>query len=677
MAFNLLIPAVAIQDFTGDGNSSGLVTVADTLGYQEGQVVTITGTALATLTLVVKRVNSGTTLNVGPIGSGYSTYTDLSDYTVAASAKIVAAEQVRPTFDLPTIQQATFSPGPVSGLRAELVDSLGNPITADNPLPTDASVSIEGPVSIDGPLNANLFDFEENGITSQVNGTQRALDVGVNVAGVQVDPRAIRALTASDVVTVQGGATAAKQDTGNTSLASIDTKLTSQATAAKQDTGNTSLGSIDTKLSSQATAAKQDTQTTALNSIITQLALPIPITYGDASTLDAFGRVRVSHAVSVFESQFTYNLQPLILEPITSGTGASVSFNSTDRCADMAFSSTASGGKAYMQSYEHLRYVPGRSQRVFVTFNFNEPKADTLKFAGYSDGTNGIEFQNNGSVNQFVIYSGTSAGNQTAEQPDWNVDHFDGTGPSGVNLDITKTQIMGLDLQALYTGRVRVGFDVNGTFYPAHEFLAANVLTHPYIQTVNLPIRCGMTCSATVSTTMKFVCSTVQNEGLVQDPSTYPSYPFAAEGTKQAPNGSFAHILSIRPTTTFNSIANRIKMIMQNASFVALNASPVVYQIVLGQAITGTTAFTAVNSTYSGMEFNTAGTASGAPAIVLQEGYISQSNVAVSAPLNNIRAPLTLDAAGAVRSLGTLSVLVQGLGGAVNTRASLNWSEIR
>lgn len=41
-------------------------------------------------------------------------------------------------------------------------------------------------------------------------------------------------------------ATTAKQDTGNTSLSSIDTKLTSQATGAKQDTGNTSLGTIKT-----------------------------------------------------------------------------------------------------------------------------------------------------------------------------------------------------------------------------------------------------------------------------------------------------------------------------------------------------------------------------------------------------------------------------------------------
>ncbi len=66
-------------------------------------------------------------------------------------------------------------------------------------------------------------------------------------------------------------ASAAKQDTAQTSLTSIDTKLTSQATAAKQDTGNTSLGSIDTKLSSQATAAKQDTGNTSIAAVATNL----------------------------------------------------------------------------------------------------------------------------------------------------------------------------------------------------------------------------------------------------------------------------------------------------------------------------------------------------------------------------------------------------------------------
>ena len=74
-----------------------------------------------------------------------------------------------------------------------------------------------------------------------------------------------------------GAATGAKQDTGNTSLGSIDTKLSSQATAANQTTGNASLSSIDTKLTSQATAAKQDTGNASLASIDAKLTNPLPV----------------------------------------------------------------------------------------------------------------------------------------------------------------------------------------------------------------------------------------------------------------------------------------------------------------------------------------------------------------------------------------------------------------
>lgn len=106
-------------------------------------------------------------------------------------------------------------------------------------------------------------------------------------------------VTMSSAPLPSGGATAARQDTGNTSVASIDTKLSSQATAsnqatgnaslttiaaatdvalstrasaANQTTGNASLSSIDTKLSSQATAANQTTAQTSLSSIDTKLS---------------------------------------------------------------------------------------------------------------------------------------------------------------------------------------------------------------------------------------------------------------------------------------------------------------------------------------------------------------------------------------------------------------------
>lgn len=82
------------------------------------------------------------------------------------------------------------------------------------------------------------IDRDGNAISSQTNGSQQALDVGINVSGIQVDPRVIRNLTpATDkidvgaitgpVVLPTGASTDAKQDVGNTSLASIDGKLNS------------------------------------------------------------------------------------------------------------------------------------------------------------------------------------------------------------------------------------------------------------------------------------------------------------------------------------------------------------------------------------------------------------------------------------------------------------------
>jgi hypothetical protein len=74
----------------------------------------------------------------------------------------------------------------------------------------DATTPSQGlGVDTSGRITIKLTDGAGNAVTSQVNGAQRALDVGINVAGVQIDPRAIRALTATDVVTANQGTAAA------------------------------------------------------------------------------------------------------------------------------------------------------------------------------------------------------------------------------------------------------------------------------------------------------------------------------------------------------------------------------------------------------------------------------------------------------------------------------------
>lgn len=398
----------------------------------------------------------------------------------------------------------------------------------------------------------------------------------------------------------------------------------------------------------------------------------------DSASITAFGRWRTANPTGLFDAQFTYNLNPLLYEQLIAGTGATIAHDTTNRMATMTVTtSTTTGGKAFMQSYECFHYQPGKSQLIFTTFLMGSGVTNVTKFAGYSDGTNGIELQMVGTTVQVALLSGTAHGNEAVAQASWNIDPMNGSGPSGLTLDLTKVQILVIDLQALYVGRVRIGFDIGGIIYYVHQFLHANLDTSPYIQSANLPVRAGMVTTGTPAsgTTMSFICASVISEGGSEDTG---ARTFGIEGTATAGNNTRVHILSIRPKTTFNSIVNRIKFDPQSMNIGVTGNNPVFWELVIGQAITGTTTFSDCNPTYSGFEYNTAGTISGSPAIVLASGYVGQATAASAATKGIVsRYPITLDAAGAVRALGTLSVLVTGMGGTSACRVSLNWSEVR
>ena len=399
------------------------------------------------------------------------------------------------------------------------------------------------------------------------------------------------------------------------------------------------------------------------------------IAYKDSASLDAFSRLRVSNPTYLFDAQFTYDVQPLLFESITANGGggtATVSFDSTNRCALMTFTAAQTGGKAYMQSYDWIPYQPGRSQLAFITFNMNSGVANVRKFAGLGDTTNGIFLELSGTTLQASIYSGTQTAD-TVIQANWNIDKMNGTGPSGLTIDMSKTQILVIDYQALYVGRVRLGFDVNGVVYYFHQFVHSNVIAVPYIQIASLPVSCGMTCTGTVTTTMQFICSSVASEGgnLLET-----GIEFSQEGSVTAGNGTAAHLLSIRPKTTFNSITNRCKLILDTLEAYVTGVNGVRFDLVIGQAISGTTTFNSVNAN-SCFEYNTVGTISGSPAQIISSFYTTAAKSASGSRPALQRLPITLDAAGAVRANGTLSIIATGIGGTSACQASMNWLEVR
>lgn len=399
----------------------------------------------------------------------------------------------------------------------------------------------------------------------------------------------------------------------------------------------------------------------------------------DGANLDAFSRLRVSDPTTLFSVQCEYDAAPLIMEGGATGTGVAPAHQTNSRMVKL--SCTAGTGISFFQSYDYIPYQAGKSQLIAITGLLEAGVADTTVDVGYFDSANGIFLRQNGASGLQLIRRTSTNGsivNNAVNKSAWSIDKLDGSGASGLTIDETKVFILIIDLQFLGMGRVRVGFDIGGQIVYVHEFNNANVIAVPYMQTANLPVQ--MLITATTSGSTKdayFKCAAVASEGgLNYDLAYHFSTP---EGTVSAGSGARTHILSVRPTTTFNSKTNRTRFILDSVQLMVTGSFPVYWELCIGQAISGTTAFTAVNATYSGVEYNTAGTISGSPTLVIESGYIANSAGSRTAVNQEIalRYPVTLDRAGAVRSLGTLSLIVSGIGGASATRAVMNFNEVR
>jgi hypothetical protein len=407
---------------------------------------------------------------------------------------------------------------------------------------------------------------------------------------------------------------------------------------------------------------------TTLQSIDTGIDALI-LNTGAADNLDAFERLRTSNPTSVFGAQLTYGLQPLVYEPITSGTGATITHDTTNRAALLSFASTGVAGTTVFQSYEHIRYQEGKSQLILISFNFKESIAGVRKFVGYSDGTNGIEFTSINGVHSFRVLSNSSEGNETVDQANWSLNTFS-------TLDLSKTQLLVIDFQALYVGKVRIGFEIDGDLTYCHEFKHANAVSNPYIATANLPIRSGMIVeSGTATTSMNFICCNVSSEGGVDNPYGVPN---SINSAVTATNNTRTHLLSVRPRTTFGGFTNRVKIIETEIEITVTGNSPISWEMCIGQAITGTTTFANVNTNNSAIEFNTAGTLSGTPTLVIDRGYVpsTNQNKGAQSRIISVKVPITLDAAGLQRLNGTITLVATGLGGNSLTYTVLKWIEI-
>jgi hypothetical protein len=228
---------------------------------------------------------------------------------------------------------------------------------------------------------------------------------------------------------------------------------------------------------------------------------------------DAFGRLRTSTPLTLFDSSHRYRDNNL-WSGLVVGTGSTVGFVTAQGLINIGIGTTA-GCSVIRETTKVFSYQPGKSLQVMNTFAMNPPKTNLRQRVGYYGADNGMYLELDGDTLYFVRRSLSLGTTTRVAQSDWNVDKLDGTGVSGYTLDISKAQIMWMDIEWLGVGTVRLGFVIDGKFIHAHSFHHANIIESTYLTTASLPLRyeianTGITTSVS---NLKQVCSTVISEG--------------------------------------------------------------------------------------------------------------------------------------------------------------------
>jgi hypothetical protein len=318
--------------------------------------------------------------------------------------------------------------------------------------------------------------------------------------------------------------------------------------------------------------------------------------FGDNAASDAFGRLRVSLPSTLFNSKQNNDSNSLLYSTATVNTG-SWYFDNNNACTVLSVSAT--GDVAIKQSKKYMNYQPGKSQLIFETFVMPNTAGivnrvglfDSSTTSPYSNNIEGYYFQCNNGVNSFHIANVGDEPSQSALQSEWNIDKLNGTGLSGITLDVTKTQILVIDYEWLGVGRVRMGFCINGIIFYCHQFVHANEVSLPYLQDPNKPIRYEIRSTGGIGS-LKQICASVMSEGGSVDNAIPLSIDTGFDSIGNISSNTLWPAITVRLKDSFKSVDIQLK----DFAAMAFSTTNTLVRVVSNGVISNSAAFVDMSS---------------------------------------------------------------------------------
>lgn len=285
--------------------------------------------------------------------------------------------------------------------------------------------------------------------------------------------------------------------------------------------------------------------------------------FKEDKNVDAFGRQRIAEIYTLGDYKHLYGLDPNFIDK--KEFGGNVEFRINEAAARLSTNNSPRSNVIHQTKFYH-HYMPGKSQLIYSSFNFQNHTANVIKRTGYFDDNDGIFFEQAGDgtltwvVRSYVTGSPVE---RRVTQTNWSADVCDGSGASGFDIDISKTQLIFIDFQWLGVGKVRCGFVHDGVPVIAHEFNNSNNLPTVYMSNPNLPVRCEMRNQGiTNGAYFDQICSTVMSEGGYIEAGQ--DWGATTSSLITIASGANKPVFAIRLTNNFRSYKNRMIVRMSN-----------------------------------------------------------------------------------------------------------------
>lgn len=399
----------------------------------------------------------------------------------------------------------------------------------------------------------------------------------------------------------------------------------------------------------------------------------LPVGFRDSGNLDGFFRLRTSSPETIFDSKQISDKQPLFWDDqLISGSGGASTYNANQASTTLSVANLTAAVRV-RQTYRWFNYQPGKSSEIIMTGVWGAAGTGITKRIGQFETNNGLFFEQTSTGMGVVVRTKTSGAvvDTRVPQASWNLDTLDGNGPSGINLDYTKTQIMFIDYEWLGVGRVRFGWFVNGTPYYCHQVLNTNVLSLVYMSMPNLPLRYELRNDGTgAANSLTHICATVISEG-----------GFAETGIVRGINRGVTALVTNNDTAIYPVIAIRLNssylhatIKISNLSVVCTSTSAYNWYLILNPTVVGTAlSFSVVTNSAVDADVSRLNTTTLTGGTILSSGTSFQTND--GAAVTNIPTDFALGST--IAGVSDIIVLaVQRITGTSESfYASLNWRE--